>query len=163
MTTSLAHSTMVVQAAEYTRYEGRPEPATGGFDHPGTGDDTWIDGEDGLLWRDGDRALPVCRVGLAGTELAEANDLTTTLDHPGLGPLVVCGQLIGGAGAHPLPPPSLDEHGAAIRSALASDGTDPRSPGGGWVVDRSVPAATNPGRRPPPGPGGAEGESEDSF
>ena len=117
--TSLAQSTMVAQAAEFTRFDGRPLPALGGFDHPGPDDEhTWHEGDGELVWSDGFLSVPVCRVGLTGSELAEANDLLFHGDHPEHGPLVLFGQLIGGAGPSPTLAPMLDEHGAAIRADL---------------------------------------------
>lgn len=119
--TSLVQSTMAVQAAEYTRYEGRPPSATGGFDHPGTATSHGYETASGWRWRDGDHEVEVCRVGLAGTELAEANGLLTACDHPEHGQLIVIGQLIGGAGPPPSPAPALDAHGDDVRSRLRAE------------------------------------------
>jgi crotonobetainyl-CoA:carnitine CoA-transferase CaiB-like acyl-CoA transferase len=119
--TSLVQSTMVVQAAEYTRFSGRPPTVVGGFDHPGTEHSRWEDTPDGPVWRDGDLTVDVCRTGLTGSPLAEANELLTTTDHPNLGPIVVFGQLVGGAGPAPGPAPALDADGDRIRAALAAD------------------------------------------
>jgi crotonobetainyl-CoA:carnitine CoA-transferase CaiB-like acyl-CoA transferase len=118
--TSLAQSTMVAQAAEYTRFAGRPPTALGGFDHPGPDNQhTWTETDDGeLIWVDGRHSVAVCRVGLTGSELAEANGLLTTGDHPEHGPLVLFGQLIGGAGPPPFLAPVLDADGDAIRAEL---------------------------------------------
>ncbi len=118
--TSLAQSTMVVQAAEFTRFEGRPPARVGGFDHPGTDESSWRDTDDGPIWFDGDMEEPVCRTGLTGSPLAEENGLLTTTDHVDLGPIVVFGQLIGGAGPAPGPAPALDADGEAIRAELRS-------------------------------------------
>ncbi|MEL7155919.1 MAG: CoA transferase [Actinomycetota bacterium] len=120
--TSLVQSTMVAQAAEYTRYAGRPPTALGGFDHPGQDHQRWHDTDDGPVWRDDAGELPVCRVGLTGSELAEANGLLTGTDHPEHGPMIMYGQLIGGAGPAPTPAPLLDEHGDEIRGHM--DDTD---------------------------------------
>ncbi len=118
--TSLAQSTMAMQAAEYTRYAGRAPTAGGGFDHPGPDDShTWYEADSGgYVWRDGELEVPVCTVGLSGTELAEANDLCVTYDHPALGPVVMFGQLIGGAGPHLERAPLLGEHSDEIRSEI---------------------------------------------
>ena len=123
--TSLAQSTMVAQAAEYTRYAGRPPTELGGFDHPGPDDEhTWVEGDDGeLVWVDGDLSTPICRVGLTATELAEANGLLASGDHPEHGPLVVYGQLIGGAGPAPALGPVLNEHRDEILAELDQRGT----------------------------------------
>ncbi|MFV0260669.1 MAG: CaiB/BaiF CoA transferase family protein, partial [Acidimicrobiales bacterium] len=121
--TSLVQSTMVAQAAEFTDYAGRPAPAVGGFDYPGPEGDTWT-GPDGAAdrwcWHDGARSVEVCRVGLTATPLAEDNDLVTTIDDPDHGRLVVFGQLVGGAGPAPGPPPGLGAHTEAIRAELAA-------------------------------------------
>jgi crotonobetainyl-CoA:carnitine CoA-transferase CaiB-like acyl-CoA transferase len=120
--TSLVQSTMVAQAAEYTRFEGRPPAAQGGFDFPGPDEHhTWTEAGGEPVWRDGELELPVCRVGLAGTELAAANGLTVSCDHPEHGRLVVFGQLIGGAGQPPGRAPLLDEHRAEILAELGTE------------------------------------------
>ncbi|MEM9615710.1 MAG: CoA transferase [Actinomycetota bacterium] len=120
ITTSLVQSTMVAQAAEFTRYRGRPPTALGGFDHPGPdGEPAWTDGDDGPIWHDGEQSMPVCTTGLTGSALAEANDLLVTEHHPDFGPLTAFGQLIGGAGPPPHPSPTLDQHGDEIRAELA--------------------------------------------
>ncbi|MDH4076030.1 MAG: CoA transferase, partial [Acidimicrobiia bacterium] len=118
--TSLAQSTMAMQAAEYTRYAGRPPTAGGGFDHPGPDDEhRWYEADGGgYVWRDGELEVPVCTVGLSGSELAEANDLCVTYDHPRLGPVVMFGQLIGGAGPAPERAPLLGEHSDEIRAEI---------------------------------------------
>ncbi|MEM8922937.1 MAG: CoA transferase [Actinomycetota bacterium] len=127
--TSLAQSTMVAQAAEFTRYRGRPATALGGFDHQGPDDGPrWHDTDDGPVWREGEQSMPACQVGLTGSALAEANGLVTTVDHPEHGPLVVYGQLIGGAGPAPSPSPPLDGHGDEIRAELAARRPTPTSP-----------------------------------
>ncbi|MCP3911974.1 MAG: hypothetical protein GY713_13575, partial [Actinomycetia bacterium] len=105
--TSLAQSTMVAQAAEYTRFEGRPPTALGGFDHPGVEGNTWEDTEDGPVWTDGHLSVPVEVRGLTGSELAEDNGLLTEHSTESFGPLVMFGQLIGGAGPAPAPAPVL--------------------------------------------------------
>ncbi len=117
--TSLIQSTMAAQAAEYTRYEGAPEPQLGGFDHPGVEGNTWAENDDGSLqWDDGERSVPVEIYGLASSKLAEVNDLSLVHDSTNFGPITVFGQLVGGAGPHPYPSPDLDAHGAELRSEL---------------------------------------------
>ncbi len=117
--TSLIQSTMAAQAAEYTRYEGAPEPELGGFDHPGVEGNTWAENDDGSLqWDDGERSVPVEIYGLASSKLAEVNDLSLVHDSTNFGPITVFGQLVGGAGPHPYPSPDLDAHGAELRSEL---------------------------------------------
>lgn len=114
--TSLVQSTMVAQAAEYTRFAGRQPPIRGGFDHPGPDDeDTWHEVDGSIVWRDGDRETPVCAVGITGSELAADNGLWSTAESRDLGPIVVLGQLVGGAGPAPAPAPALDGEGAALR------------------------------------------------
>ncbi len=108
--TSLVQSTMVAQAAEYTRYDGRPATRTGGFDHPGDADSRWEETDEGYVWIDGSHRTPVCTHGLTATELAEANGLVVTQDSGVYGRLLVFGQLIGGAGPPPSPVPALGEH-----------------------------------------------------
>ncbi|MCP5024790.1 MAG: hypothetical protein GY929_00765 [Actinomycetia bacterium] len=120
--TSLAQSTMVAQAAEYTRYDGRPVTALGGFDHPGVEGNTWEETDDGPVWVDGQWSVPVEVRGLTGSELAEANDLLTEHPTEAFGPLVVFGQLIGGAGPAPAPAPVLDDHGDEIRANYSGEG-----------------------------------------
>jgi len=126
VSTSLAQSTMVAQAAEYTRYQGRPSTPLGGFDHPGPDDDhTWHETDDGeLIWTDGELSVPVCQIGLTGSALAETNGLLTEGVHPEHGPLIVYGQLIGGAGPPPALAPLLDEHGDAIRVEMNTRGSE---------------------------------------
>ncbi len=139
--TSLVQSTMVAQAAEFTRFAGRAPNALGGFDHPGTDDGPhWADGPDGPVWLDDEGSVEVCRVGLTGSELAEANDLLVTHDDPNFGPLVTFGQLVGGAGPAPAAAPGLDEHGPEIRAEL--DVLAARPPN---LLTDSVPSPTDPG------------------
>ena len=117
--TSLAHTTMAVQAAEYTRYVGAPEPIVGGFDFPGPGPSRCWQGEgNDLVFVDGEHQVPICRHGLVNDELAIANGLCTTQDHPTWGEITLFGQLVGGAGPAPARSPLHDEHGDAIRSEL---------------------------------------------
>ncbi len=116
--TSLVQSTMVAQAAEFTRYAGRPAPELGGFDHGGTETNTWVEDDDGFVWQDGELSVPVETYGLTTSPLAEANDLTMTEETEQFGSIQVFGQLIGGAGPHPSPAPTLDQHGAEIRAEL---------------------------------------------
>ncbi len=120
--TSLVQSTMVAQAAEFTRFEGRADPELGGFDHPGRDGSEWHGDGDGFRWRDGDQDVAVCQVGLTRSPLAEANELITTYEHPTLGPLVVYGQLVRGAGPAPAPAPALDADGPTIRRQIEANG-----------------------------------------
>ncbi|MCP3912945.1 MAG: hypothetical protein GY713_18575, partial [Actinomycetia bacterium] len=115
-------STMVAQAAEYTRFEGRPPTALGGFDHPGVEGNTWEDTEDGPVWTDGHLSVPVEVRGLTGSELAEDNGLLTEHSTESFGPLVMFGQLIGGAGPAPAPAPVLDDHGDELRAEYSAEG-----------------------------------------
>lgn len=117
--TSLVQSTMVAQAAEFTRFQGREPTALGGFDHPGVDDEhSWREEGGSLVWRDGELEQPVCQVGLTCSELAQANDLLVAGDHAEHGPIIVFGQLIGGAGPPPGLSPLLDEHGVDILGRL---------------------------------------------
>lgn len=109
--TSLVQSTMVSQAAEYTRFEGRKPVASGGFDHPGSATSYWTETTEGYQWVDGDQTVPVCVSGLTDTDLARANGLVVTQDSASYGRLTVFGQLIGGAGPAPGPVPHLGDHG----------------------------------------------------
>ena len=120
--TSLVQSTMAAQAAEFTRYRGRPEPAVGGFDHPGVEGDTWSEIDDGrLVWTSGPHRVEVETYGLTDSVLARANDLVVEQDSAAFGRLTVFGQLVGGAGPHPAPAPDLGRHGDEIRSEMASE------------------------------------------
>ena len=117
--TSLIQSTMVAQAAEFTRFAGRPEPQLGGFDHPGADGDTWgVDETGALVWRSGPLEVPVETHGLTASELAEANGLVVDQDSTGFGPLRVFGQLIGGAGPPPGRAPDLGQHSEEIRAEI---------------------------------------------
>jgi crotonobetainyl-CoA:carnitine CoA-transferase CaiB-like acyl-CoA transferase len=116
--TSLIQSTMVAQAAEYTRYQGRPEPLLGGFDFAGSDDNTWTETDHGFTWRDGELSTGVETRGLTVSPLAVENDLATWQDSTDFGPVAVFGQLIGGAGPHPSPSPDLGAHSAEIRNEL---------------------------------------------
>lgn len=118
VTTSLIESTMAAQAAEFTRFDGRAAPTLGGFDHAGPDDDTWSDTEDGLRWRAAAGSVPVETYGLTASELAKANELTVIHDSPDFGPLLVFGQLVGGAGPHPVRSPELGEHTAEVEREL---------------------------------------------
>ncbi|MEM9562739.1 MAG: CoA transferase, partial [Actinomycetota bacterium] len=119
--TSLIHSTMVAQAAEFTRYAGRPAHELGGFDHPGADGDTWFEDDDGRLrWRSGEHEIDVETHGLTASPLAVANGLVVDQESAVFGRLTVFGQLVGGAGPAPGRAPTLDEHGAEIRAELAS-------------------------------------------
>jgi crotonobetainyl-CoA:carnitine CoA-transferase CaiB-like acyl-CoA transferase len=123
--TSLAQSTMVAQAAEYTRFAGRPPAAIGGFDHAGAGEqNTWSEAGGELTWTDGEIQVPICQIGMTASELARANELVTTGVDPVYGPLVIFGQLIGGAGPPPSWSPQLDEHGPEIRAELEQRGRE---------------------------------------
>lgn len=117
--TSLVQSTMVSQAAEYTRFSGRPPTASGGFDFGGPDEQhSWHETVDGLVWRDGDQQLPVCQVGLTADPLADLNNLTVQTDHGEYGPTVTFGSLIGGIGPAPSPSPLLNQHHDSIISNL---------------------------------------------
>ena len=110
---------MAVQAAEYTRYAGAPEPIVGGFDFAGPADDRrWQVEGDELVFIDRDESVPICRHGLVNDELASANELTTTVNHPRWGEITMFGQLVGGAGPAPCRSPEPDEHGSEIRAEL---------------------------------------------
>ena len=113
--TSLAHTTVAVQAAELTRYVGAPPPPVGGFDH---GDDgrRLVDG--GWQWTDGRHTIAVSQRGLTAEPIAVENGLVVDEVHADWGALTVFGQLIGGAGPPPSRCPGLDEHGADIRAEL---------------------------------------------
>lgn len=114
--TSLIQSTMIAQAAEYTRYDGRPDHHLGGFDYAGFGDNTWDESDDGLIWHDGDLSIPVETHGLTTSPLATENGLSEWQDSPDYGRIAVFGQLIGGAGPHPTTAPSLGAHSDEIRA-----------------------------------------------
>jgi crotonobetainyl-CoA:carnitine CoA-transferase CaiB-like acyl-CoA transferase len=113
--TSLAQTTVAVQAAEFTRYAGAPPPPLGGFDH---GDEGRQAGDGGWQWTDGPHTIAVSQQGLAAEPIAVENGLVVDEVHPDWGPLTVFGQLIGGAGPAPARCPGFDEHGAAIRAEL---------------------------------------------
>ena len=115
--TSLIQSTMVAQAAEFTRYQGREQPALGGFDHPGVDGDTWAERDDGrLIWTSGPHQVEVETYGLTHSPLARANGLVVEQDSTGFGPLTVFGQLVGGAGPPLSPAPDLGQHREEIRT-----------------------------------------------
>ncbi len=125
--TSLIQSTMVAQAAEYTRHAGRPEPELGGFDHPGVEGDTWTVADDGrLVWRSGRHEVPVETHGLTASALAEANGLVVDQDSTAFGPLRVFGQLVGGAGPAPARAPDLGQHSDEVRAELDDDADERR-------------------------------------
>lgn len=126
--TSLIHSTMVAQAAEFTRYRDRAEPTVGGFDHPGIDGDSWTETDDGrLVWGNEIGQVEVETYGLTDSELARSNGLVVAQDSTAFGPMTVFGQLVGGAGPGPSPAPDLDADGAQIRAELAAatDRTQP--------------------------------------
>ncbi|MFN0089478.1 MAG: CoA transferase [Acidimicrobiales bacterium] len=114
--TSLAQTTVAVQAAELTRYAGAPAPIVGGFDFPGPSPErTWVEGDGGeLRFVHGELSVPICKVGLVNEAIAQENGLTVEHDHPEHGRIVGVGQLIGGAGPPPARGPLLDEHRAEI-------------------------------------------------
>jgi len=115
--TSLAHTTMAAQAAEYTRYAGSPPPLLGGFDFAGPPERTWRESADGTLeFVDGPHVVAVEQFGLVNVAAVLANDLCVTVAHPEWGVLRQPGQLVGGAGPHPARGPLLDEHGAELRA-----------------------------------------------
>ncbi|MEL6982345.1 MAG: CoA transferase, partial [Actinomycetota bacterium] len=117
--TSLIQSTMVAQAAEFTRFPGRHELPLGGFDHPGVEGDTWTETEDGrLVWVNDVDETEVETFGLTDSDLARSNGLVVAQDSTAFGPMTVFGQLVGGAGAAPSPAPDLDADGVAIRTEL---------------------------------------------
>ncbi len=117
--TSLIQSTMAAQAAEYTRYRGRPAPELGGFDYSGPDDNTWTESDDGALtWTDGSLSVSVETHGLTTSELAVANELVEWQPSTDFGPIAVYGQLIGGAGPHPAPSPELGQHSHEVRGEL---------------------------------------------
>ncbi|MFT7599482.1 MAG: crotonobetainyl-CoA:carnitine CoA-transferase CaiB-like acyl-CoA transferase [Acidimicrobiales bacterium] len=111
--TSLIQSTMVAQAAEYTRFAGRPDPALGGFDFAGTDGNTWSEADDGsMTWTDGELSVAIEAHGLTTSPLAVDNGLATWQPSTDFGNIAVFGQLIGGAGPHPAPSPDLGAHEA---------------------------------------------------
>ncbi len=116
--TSLAHTAMASQAAEYTSFAGAPAPKPGGWDHPGgcepTGSGEW-------RYVEGTRSVPVERFGLINAPLAPANGLTNAVAHPEWGALGTVGQLVQGAGPHPRRGPTLGEHTAEILAEIADD------------------------------------------
>ena len=116
--TSLIESTMVCQAGEFTRFAGRVPPEQGGFDHGGTPDNTWHEGDDGLVWSDGGNTVPVETYGLSASPLAASNELTVVHEDGEFGPLLVFGQLVGGAGPHPTRAPVLGEHTDEVMGEL---------------------------------------------
>lgn len=123
--TSLIQSTMAAQAAEFTRYDGRQDPALGGFDHPGTDDDTWSEAEDGgFIWTSGEHEVEVEIYGLTNSALAAANGLVVHQESTAFGPMTVFGQLVGGAGPPPAPAPDLGQHSDEIRTELDGGRTD---------------------------------------
>lgn len=121
--TSLAHTVMAVQAAEYTMFEGAPDRPVGGFDHPGDGERTgWREGDDGeLIFFDRDDEVAIARHGFVNTRLAEENGLLVTHDDPTHGPMTQIGQLVAGAGPAPSRAPAMGEHSDEIRAELAAE------------------------------------------
>jgi len=123
--TSLIQSTMAAQAAEFTQYDGREDPALGGFDHPGADGDTWSETDDGgFVWASGEHEVEVETYGLTHSELAAANGLVVHQDSTAFGPMTVFGQLVGGAGPPPAPAPDLGQHSDEIRTELDGGRTD---------------------------------------
>ncbi|MPY95309.1 MAG: hypothetical protein GEV08_20325, partial [Acidimicrobiia bacterium] len=118
--TSLARSTMAAQAAEFTRFAGRPAPQLGGWDFPGPSPEHGcVQGEDGgWSFVQGGQRVPIERNGLVNAAVVEANGLLVTHDHPEFGTIVAPGQLVVGAGPHPARGPLLDEHRDEILAEL---------------------------------------------
>jgi crotonobetainyl-CoA:carnitine CoA-transferase CaiB-like acyl-CoA transferase len=114
--TALARTTVALQAAELTRYQGSPSPAVGGFDFAGPDDGhTCRPADEGWEYVDGPHSVAVSTRSLVAEPIALENGLVTTQDMPGVGQLRSFGQLVGGAGPHPARAPLLDEHGAQLR------------------------------------------------
>ncbi|MCC6438953.1 MAG: CoA transferase, partial [Acidimicrobiales bacterium] len=119
--TSLAHASLACQMAEVTRFEGSPEPAHGGFDFKGFGESLGLrEHDDGWIAVDGGHRVAVSTTGLVNSELAAANELTVTHEHPSFGVVTAFGQLVRGAGGPPRRGPLLDEHRAEILAELAA-------------------------------------------
>ncbi len=117
---SLAHTTMAVQVAEYTRYDGAPAPLRGGWDFAGPSPDrTCRETDDGWEFVDGDVTVPIVRTGLVNEAIAIDNDLLVTHDHPDFGVLTTPGQLVIGAGPPPGRGPLLGEHTDDVLAELA--------------------------------------------
>ena len=118
--TSLAQTSVAVQAAEITSYAGSPAPAVGGWDYPGAGGShgCYEDADGQFHFRDGANSVPIARFGLVNERIALDNGLCVTHDHPEWGPVTQSGQLIVGAGPAPFRGPLLDEHGDEIRAEL---------------------------------------------
>ncbi len=113
--TSLARTTMAVQAAEYTRYAGAPPTARGGWDHPGPLPERGcVETADGWEFVDGPHRVPIVRTGLVNEAIATDNGLLVTHQHPEWGTVTAPGQLVGGAGTPPGRGPLLGEHTAAV-------------------------------------------------
>ena len=116
--TSLAQTTAAAQAAEFVNYPGRPKVAQGGFDHKGPdGQHQYIEDGGNWFWSGPEGRTPVETRGFVGSPLSLANDLVCEhQDSPGWGPLLQVGQLIKGAGPHPIRAPYFDEHVDELRS-----------------------------------------------
>lgn len=123
---SLAHTTVAVQAAEFTRYEGAPEPLQGGFDYPGPSPDHGcVEDDEGNWWFvEGPHRVAIVRHGLINEALAADNGLLVTHDHPDFGPLTSFGQLIVGAGGPIGRAPLLNEHHDEILASLPAPTAD---------------------------------------
>ena len=138
--TALTRSTVALQAAELTRYEGAPPPARGGFDHQGPDEaHTCRSTAAGWEYVDGEHAVAVSTKSLVAEPIAVDNGLVTTQDVPGVGTLQCFGQLVVGAGPAPVRAPLLDEHGEELRLEAADpvggDGAPPtRQPSAGARV-----------------------------
>lgn len=121
--TSLARATMAAQAAEFTRYAGRPAPLLGGWDFAGpSAEHGCVQDEDGAwVFVEGGQRVPIERNGLVNATVVEANDLLVTHDHPDFGKLAAPGQLVVGAGPPPARGPRLDEHRDEILAELDAE------------------------------------------
>jgi crotonobetainyl-CoA:carnitine CoA-transferase CaiB-like acyl-CoA transferase len=117
--TSLAHATLACQVAEVTRFAGSSEPPRGGFDFKGPGEQLGLV-ETGNGWEavDGAHRVRVSTTGLINSDLAAANELTVTQQHPAFGELTSFGQLVRGAGVPPRRGPLLDEDRADVLAEL---------------------------------------------
>ena len=134
---ALTRTTVALQAAEMTRYDGVPQPRRGGFDHQGSDESHTCRMTDaGWEYVDGDHTVQVSTRSLVAEPIATDNGLVTTQDVPGVGLVRGFGQLVVGAGPAPSRAPLLDEHGEELRREAAApvggDGAPPtREPSAG--------------------------------